>query len=218
MVDLPEPLEPHWRTKAPSKAACEAALALASDDDAAADRAAMQDRPMADRDIRPDRQREPRIGMKDAAVLDVRVPADRDRLGQVLDNLVSNVDENTTTVTFMDPFAATPAVFAAMQTFNGSDPSDARLGPVNTSGFGGLLQLSAWTGVYGLSFLLVGVSSLVAHHRADFVSFPPDDLASFRATVSADRSAPATFTDCTAPNDSPRNPVTSSVVCRAAMR
>ncbi|GMU63803.1 MAG: hypothetical protein AMXMBFR36_00770 [Acidobacteriota bacterium] len=31
-----------------------------------------------------------------------------------------------------------------------------------------------------------GVSSLVAHHRADFESFPPDDLASFRATVSAD--------------------------------
>jgi predicted RND superfamily exporter protein len=33
---------------------------------------------------------------------------------------------------------------------------------------------------------VTGVSSLVAHHRADFASFPPDDLAAFRASVAAD--------------------------------
>lgn len=64
----------------------------------------------------------------------------RDAPPLFVDGLVSNVNENAAPVNFSSSFAATPAVFAAMQTFSGSDPADTRLGPIGTSSFGVFVQ------------------------------------------------------------------------------
>ena len=58
----------------------------------------------------------------------------------ILDNLVANVDENTTSVAFTDTFSATPAVFAAMQTFNETDPADLALDAIHAAGFDVFVQ------------------------------------------------------------------------------
>lgn len=54
---------------------------------------------------------------------------------QMLAAQVSNVRESTVTTTFSSAFSSTPVVFAAMQTMNGTDPADTRIGPVTSSNF-----------------------------------------------------------------------------------